>query len=437
VSALRVLITNITLASRTGTETYVRDLAVRLLRRGHTPVVYTTDRGEVAEEVHRAGVPVVDDLDGLTNPPDVVHGHHHPETMTALLRFPGVPGVFFCHDSRAWHDAPPRFPRIRRYVAVDEACRDRLLFEHGIPQARVRVLLNWVDLERFTPRPALPPRPRRALLFSNYVGESPALDAVREACARTGLSLDVMGARAGAACPRPEEVLGRYDLVFAKARCALEALAVGAAVVLFDSTGAGPLVTAGELGRLRRLNLGRRALTEPISAEHLVREIGRYDAEDAAEVSRRVRAGAGLGEAVEELLGLYREVVAEQGRRRHAGAGEHRATARYLRRLMPFPEIRRLHEHVHRVEAERQRLEAERQRAEADRGRAEVERQRAEAECQRLQAEVRSAHSLAARLREELAAVHDSAAVRLRDRLVRVPLLPGCARWLARVLRAP
>ena len=32
---LRVLITNIILASRTGTELYVRDLAVELLRRGH------------------------------------------------------------------------------------------------------------------------------------------------------------------------------------------------------------------------------------------------------------------------------------------------------------------------------------------------------------------------------------------------------------------
>jgi hypothetical protein len=49
--ALRVLITNLTLASRTGTETYVRDLALGLLERGHTPIVYTTDPGDIAREI--------------------------------------------------------------------------------------------------------------------------------------------------------------------------------------------------------------------------------------------------------------------------------------------------------------------------------------------------------------------------------------------------
>ena len=37
---------------------------------------------------------------------------------------------------------------------------------------------------------------------------------------------------------------GDYDLVFAKARCALEAMAVGAAVVLCDTHGLGPMVTS-------------------------------------------------------------------------------------------------------------------------------------------------------------------------------------------------
>src|SRR5262249_58777228 len=105
---LRVLITNVTLASRTGTELFVRDLAVGLLRRGHTPVVYSTDPGELAAELARAGVAVVADLDALGVPPDLIHGNHHPETVTALLRFPGVPAVFVCHDRLAWHSPPPR-----------------------------------------------------------------------------------------------------------------------------------------------------------------------------------------------------------------------------------------------------------------------------------------------------------------------------------------
>jgi len=331
-SGLRVLITNHSMGQRAGTELYVRDLALGLLDRGHTPVVYTTDVGEAARELRRSTVPVIDDPALLSSPPDLIHGQHHVETMTALLHFANVPAVFFCHGWVPWEETPPRFPRILRYVAVDDTCRDRLLWEHGLSEPRVRVILNFVDLERFRPRSPLPPRPARALVFSNEASDSTHLPAVREACARAGVALDVAGKQSGHVSDAPERLLGGYDLVFAKARCALEAMAVGAAVILCDTAGAGPLVTSDEVARLRRLNFGVRALRYELRPEVLAREIARYDAQDAAEVARRIRAEAGRGQAVDEIVELYREVVAEHqsGPARDADA-EARATAAYLR----------------------------------------------------------------------------------------------------------
>ena len=329
---MRVLITNFRLAARTGTELYVRDLAGALLDRGHQPTAYSNELGEVARELRRATVPVIDRLEALGAPPDVIHGQHHLETMTALCHFPDTPAVFFCHGWLPAPEAPPRFPRILRYVAVDETVRDRLVCESGIAEGRVRVILNFVDLGRFKPRGPLPARPQRALVFSNYATEATYLGAVREACARAGIALDVAGASADKTCARPEELLGRYDLVFAKARCALEALAVGSAVVLCDGTGLGPLVTAGEFDRLRRYNFGIRTIRQPIRPELIDREIARYDPADAAEVSRRVRAGAGLEAAVDEILDLYREVCDEYAATRSGRdpAAEWRAAADYL-----------------------------------------------------------------------------------------------------------
>jgi len=52
-------ITNYRLASRTGTELYVRDLAFGLLKRGHTPIVYSTELGAVGKEIREATIPVV------------------------------------------------------------------------------------------------------------------------------------------------------------------------------------------------------------------------------------------------------------------------------------------------------------------------------------------------------------------------------------------
>lgn len=362
---LTVLITNLTLATRTGTETYVRDLALALRARGHAPAVYSPETGAIADELRAAAVPVVRDLAALPHRPDIIHGHHHLETLTALLHFPAAPAVFVCHDRLSWHDAAPRLPRVLRYVGVDEACGERLLRD-GAPAGRVSIVPNAVDLGRFRRRGPLPAAPRRALVFSNYAREATHVPAVREACRRRGLAVDVLGGAAGRPCDRPEAALGGYDLVFAKARCALEALAVGCAVVLCDAGGAGELVTRAELDRLRRVNFGARALTRPLGAEALAAEIDRYDPRDAAEVTSAIRATAGLDRAVEGWLGLYREVIAEAAGCPACPLAELRAAAAALARLNPSGQLRRAHReltelHVlcHALDQQRQRLGAE------------------------------------------------------------------------------
>ena len=331
---LKILITNNALAARGGSELYVRDVAVGLTKLGHVPFVYSSKLGEVAAELQSANVQVFDDLNQMDETPDLIHGHHHMDTMTALLHFPRVPAINFCHGWSNWYETPVKFPRVLRYVAVDHACRDRLIHRHDIPEASIRVLLNFVDLARFNQRAApLPPRPRRALLFSNYANEETHLPVVREACAAANLELDVVGSGRQSATGEPEKILGQYDLVFAKARCALEALAVGSAVILCDAGGVGPMVTAAELDQLRPLNFGIRTLRDPLDSKTLVREINRYDSKDAAEVSRRIRAEAGIDFVLDELVALYHEVIEEYANCKHDEVAEGRAAAAYLRQL--------------------------------------------------------------------------------------------------------
>lgn len=355
--ALRILITNHFLRGRTGSELYVCELATSLLHLGHTPIVYSPQLGESARELRNATVPVVANLDALASPPDVIHGQHHVATMTALLRFPNTPAVYFCHGWLPWEETPPKHPRILRFVAVDDTCRDRLVCESAAPEERVSVILNSVDLNQFHPRAALPPKPGRALVFSNGASESTHLGEVRQACQRTGLSLDVIGADSGNISARPQDVLGQYDIVFAKARCALEAIAVGTAVVLCDKVGAGPMVTTGDMDRLRRLNFGVRTLQGRVNADALQREIARYDPHDAAEVSRRIRGSAGRESAIDQIVMLYRDVVREfsEVTVRDLDA-EARAEASYLQQLAMHYEQQRdvlLHSQTFRL---RQRL---------------------------------------------------------------------------------
>ena len=323
-SGLRVLITNFALAGRTGSEMYVYDLALALAARGHTPLVYTPHAGPLATDLAKRGVEVRDSLAAFSEPPDIVHGQHTVPSVNALLHFPGVPALYVCHDATARVDAPPTFPRILRHVAVDHNCRERVITA-GVSRDRTRVVYNSVDLTRFKARRPLPARPARALLFSNYANEETHLGAVREACARAGLPLDVIGAGVGHPSAEPEAVIGQYDLVFAKARCALEAMAVGAAVVLCDFRGAGTMVRSADVEEFRRWNFGARLLRQPLDPRILLKQIMRYDPDDATRVSRKIRASAGLAHQVDELIALYREVLAEW---RHAPKPSRRSEVR-------------------------------------------------------------------------------------------------------------
>lgn len=335
-AGLRVLLTNNTLAGRAGTELYVRDVAIGLLERGHQPIAYSSKLADVAAELRAATIPVIDDLKLMRQAPDIIHGHHHLDAMTAMLHFPDVPSIFICHGWIPWEEIPPAFPRILRYIAVDHTCRDRLLIEHGIAEDKVQVLLNFVDLYRFRSRTPLPERPKRALIFSNQATEQPDVADIGQACERHGIALDIIGLGANNVSPRPEDVLGRYDIVFAKGRAALEALAVGASVILWDPGAFGPMVTAENLDNLRELNFGIRALRYHVSADALSREIARFDASDAGKVSMRIRSEAGRERALDKLITIYQDVLAEYRSNRVDDArSELSAAAVYLRMLAP------------------------------------------------------------------------------------------------------
>jgi hypothetical protein len=306
---MRVLLTNNSLFVRAGTELYVRDVAIELMRRGHRPVAYSTRTGLVAKELRGAGVPVIDTLAALSQPPDLIHGHHHYETLTALLRFPGTPAIYFCHGWLPWQEAPLRSPQIRRYVAVDELCRERLIVEGGVAPDEIELHPNFFDGLRFRPRPPLPARPRKALAFGNLFQEAGELDVLREACRLHAIELETAGHGAGASEDHPERRLGQYEIVFAKAKCAIEALAVGAAVILCGYRKLGPLVTRANFDELRRWNFGLRTVSQPLTVAGAEAELRRYDAAEAGAVSAHARERCELRPAVDRLLALYADVL--------------------------------------------------------------------------------------------------------------------------------
>jgi hypothetical protein len=91
----------------------------------------------------------VDDLRTITAPIDIIHGDSAVETMAALLHFRGTPAIFVCHGWEVSRHIAPSFPRILRYIAVDDTCADRLLTRDGIA-------CDTVSVRRLESRPTEP-----------------------------------------------------------------------------------------------------------------------------------------------------------------------------------------------------------------------------------------------------------------------------------------
>lgn len=305
---MNVLITQHRLKQRGGTEMYIFDLARNLIARGHRAIVYSPQVGELEAQFRAATIPVIDDLNRLQMIPDVIHGQHSIETLSAMLHFAETPAIYVLHDWGWVIDQPPLLDRIATYIAVDETCYDRLVVREGIPADRAIILQNAVDLDRFQKRPPLPKTPRKALMFSNYAAAS-EIKPIRTACSELGIDLNLVGSNAQNQTDQPEILLRQHDLVFAKGRCAREAIAVGCAVVVADAQLGGGLVTAENVQSMAGLNFGRRLLRHPISKEFVVQQVQKYDAADATRVSDHVRAHAGLDPLVDNLIDVYERAI--------------------------------------------------------------------------------------------------------------------------------
>ncbi|UVK53906.1 glycosyltransferase family 4 protein [Mesorhizobium sp. AR02] len=331
---LTVLIANIYLTGRSGTEIVTREVAFALMRAGHRPIVYAPGLGPIAEEIQARGIPVTDDISTIAADIDIIHGNHTQVTAIATARFPNAPALYFAHDFVAWHSAPPLLANVCKYVAVDDTVAERLQFEAGIPADRIVTLLNAVDTDRFAPGPPLPERPRRALAFAKNTQH---LHAVRAACAERGIELDVIGASIGSIVSEPETLLPQYDLVFASALSALEAMACGRAVIVCDGRGLAGMARSDTWDGWRRRNFGLRVLQQRLSPEAIAAEIDRYDAVDAAEISSRTRQEASMSKWSNACLLLYREAIG-QHRAKPASKDElNLSLARHMQTWLPKP----------------------------------------------------------------------------------------------------
>lgn len=301
---MHILLTTGFLATNTGSEMVIRDLAKALSVRGHEVAIYSP-RARGLREL--GGARIIERPNDLTQAPDIIHGQHATSILPAWQCFPDVPLIQSIQDVSHPLDEPLTLPSVRHYIAVDQVRAERIR-SAGIPDERITLIPNTVALDRFRPKPTHN-RITRALIVAKYHPQF--VNLARRALEPQEVSLKAVGVAVGGMRDDFPELLASYDLLIGSGRCVLEAAAVGLSAIVCDERGfAGPL-TLQTWPELRDGNFGMPAFAGLSTPQRIAHALAALDPMEAPLLREVVRREAALEHAVDSLEGLYHRVLEE------------------------------------------------------------------------------------------------------------------------------
>jgi hypothetical protein len=189
-------------------------------------------------------------------------------------QLPGTPQLFRGASDLYDMSLPPGLPGVVHDVVV---CSDRVGRRIAALSTRPTVhrLRQPIDTERFMPAGVPGAVPRRAVLLGNYLrGER--LEMVTSALDWVGVSFEQVGLQ-GVTDPSPERAIWESDIVIAKGRAALEGMACGRPVLVFDQFGGDGWVTADRYPVMEADNFAGLSGPPVASPERLIDELSHYD----------------------------------------------------------------------------------------------------------------------------------------------------------------
>jgi hypothetical protein len=223
-----------------GSESYALTVAEQIERLGHGVVIHALETGPMSEFASERGIEVVTDPDELDGRCDAIIVQDSVLAYQLAERYPDTPQLFRAASDVYDLQLPPALPGLVGAVVVcSERVRARiaaLAVDHEIHRLR-----QPIDTERFVPAGALADSPRVALLLSNYLRDE-RFTAIVGALEARGIEVRRVGSRGGATCS-PEREIWEADIVVAKGRAALEGMACGKAVFVYDQFGGDGWVT--------------------------------------------------------------------------------------------------------------------------------------------------------------------------------------------------
>jgi hypothetical protein len=213
------------------------------------------------------------------------------------------------------HGLLPR-PGLPGYSDVDHYCcvsihakaKTHVLTETA--WSDIEMLPNFFDERRFT-KISSPTGARKALIFSSRTPEQ-SRERLRSVLSPLGFEVDHIGYGGGEPTTEPERLLAEYDVIFAVGRSAIEAVASGAHVVLWDFGIIGPAVTEDNFWSCVTSNfdlasnaLPWRFIEDSAAADWIREQVGKISEVGRVQTTRLARTYLPLAAAGARLEYMY------------------------------------------------------------------------------------------------------------------------------------
>jgi len=279
---MELVLATSSLANPGGSETYLVTVAAQLQRLGYGVTLYAQTLGPIAQEARAHGLRIAGELEQLPESCDAVLVQDGAVSYQLAGHYRDAPQLFRAASELHDLQLPPNLPGVvGKVIVLSDRVARRV---RALAQAHDVVRLRQpVDTERFKPIAPINAVPRRAVLLGNYL-QGQRLRTIVAALADSGIECVQVG-RNGSVSLQPEQAIWDADIVVAKGRAALEGMACGRAVFVYDEFGADGWITAERYPAIEADNFAGQATDMSSDPDRLRDELSAYSA-DMAIVNR-------------------------------------------------------------------------------------------------------------------------------------------------------
>jgi FkbM family methyltransferase len=325
-SGARIALCNVALDNYAGSELWVSDIAKYLKTSGIDLIVYSPHCGKVAADLRMAQVRVTSSIDDVASfGPSLVHINHFESAKPLIERLKKSAVVFNMIHGLLPRPGLPGYSSVDCYGSVSIHSKAKI---HALTETdwdEILTLPNFFDERRFTQISSLPGS-RKALIFSSRTPPE-FRERLRTLLTPLDFTLDHVG-YGGTVSPEPEQVLPQYDLIFAVGRSAIESLASGAHVILWDFGVIGPAVTPENYWQCVATNFDLASNTlpwtfieDPEGSGWLRDQVLKIGATSRRQTTQLTRTYLPLSAAGARLIGAYNDILRRFGRDRIGSGG--------------------------------------------------------------------------------------------------------------------